>query len=143
MSLHITAGDSEGIAILDLKGQLTLGQEDLDFRGELDRLIGAGSLRVALNLGDLHKLDTTGLGTLLSARSKLQQLGGNLVIFDMQPVHLAFLAEARLETVLDLYRDKQDAIDSFFPGRQLRPFDILEFVESQRSEKEGKAAPRS
>ncbi|HLK64099.1 MAG TPA: STAS domain-containing protein [Bryobacteraceae bacterium] len=122
----------EGIAILDLQGQLTFGQEDLDFRAELDHLVKAGRLRVALNFSHLRKLDTTGLGTLLFALAKLQKAGGKLAIFEMNPTHLSLLAEARLETVFEVFHDEPDAIDSFFPDRDNRHFDILEFVESEK-----------
>jgi anti-sigma B factor antagonist len=132
MPLHILSREHEGIEILDLDGCLTLGQEDLDFRTELDRLVKAGSIRVALNLSDLHTLDTTGLGTLLFALAKLRKLGGNLAIFNIKLAHIELLTAARLETVFEAFQDQQEAIDSFFPGRQAKRFDILAFVESQR-----------
>ena len=135
MSLEITPRGTEGIEILDLNGHLTFGQEDLDFRRELDRLVKAGKIRIALNLSDLRKLDTTGLGTLLFALAKLRKAGGNLAIFNMKSTHIELLTEARLETVLELFQDEQDAIDSFFPDREVKRFDILEFVESQKLKK--------
>jgi anti-sigma B factor antagonist len=131
MSLEITFRDVEGIQIVDLNGQLTFGQEDLDFRAELDRLVRVGELRVALNFSDLHKLDTTGLGTLLFALAKLRKAGGKLAIFEMKPTHIGLLIEARLETVFEVFHDEHDAIDSFFADRELHRFDILEFVESE------------
>jgi anti-sigma B factor antagonist len=141
MSLEITSRDVEGIRILDLKGRLTLGQEDLAFRAELDRLVKAGNLRVALNFSDLHKLDTTGLGTLLFALAKLQKAGGKLAIFELKTTHIELLTEARLETVFEVFHDEEDAIDSFFPGRAVSRFDILEFVESENLQRV-KSLPR-
>jgi anti-anti-sigma regulatory factor len=76
MSLEIIGREQEGIEILNLNGRLTFGQEDLDFRSELDRLVKSVQLRVALNLADLRQLDTTGLGTLLFALAKLRKAGG-------------------------------------------------------------------
>jgi len=131
MSLEITHREREGIEILDVNGHLTLGQEDLDFRAELDRLVTAGKIRVALNLSDLHKLDTTGLGTLLFALAKLRKAGGNLAIFNIKPSHIELLTEAKLETVFEVFHGEQDAISSFFPDREVRRYDILEFVESK------------
>jgi anti-anti-sigma factor len=131
MSLHIIPREHEGIEILDLNGRLTLGQEDLDFRSELDGLVKAGKFRVALNLSDLHKLDTTGLGTLLFALAKLRKAGGNLAMFNMKPTHIELLTEARLEAVFEVFRDEQDAIDNFFPDREVKRFDILAFVKSE------------
>jgi anti-sigma B factor antagonist len=131
MTLEIIHTEREGIEILDLKGQLTIGQEDLDFRAELDRLVNAGKIRVALNLSELHKLDTIGLGTLLFALGKLRDVGGNLAIFNIKPTHIELLTEAKLETVFEVFRVEQDAINSFFPDREVNRYDILEFVESK------------
>lgn len=131
MSLEITHREDEGIEILDLNGQLTLGQEDLDFRAALDRLVTAGKIRVALNLANLHKLDTTGLGTLLFALAKLRKAGGNLAVFNLKPSHIELLTAAKLETVFQVFRVEQDAVSSFFPDREVQHYDILEFVESK------------
>ncbi|HLM99973.1 MAG TPA: STAS domain-containing protein [Bryobacteraceae bacterium] len=131
MSLEITHREHEGIEILTLNGHLTLGQEDLDFRAELDGMVTAGKIRVALNLSDLHKLDTTGLGTLLFALAKLRKAGGNLAVFNLKPSHIELLTAAKLETVFDAFQGEQDAINSFFPDREVQRYDILEFVESK------------
>jgi anti-sigma B factor antagonist len=131
MSLEIVHREREGIEIVDLNGHLTFGQEDLDFRAELDRLIKAGKIRVALNLGNLHKLDTTGLGTLLFTLAKLREAGGNLAIFNMKPSHIELLIAAKLETALEAFQGEQDAINSFFPDREVKRYDILEVVESK------------
>ena len=130
MSLEIIHGEREGIEILTLNGHLTFGQEDLDLRQELDRLIAAGKIRVVFNLSDLRELDTTGLGTLLFALAKLRKAGGNLAIFNVKPSHIELLTETKLETVLDLFKEEQDAINSFFPDREVKRFDILEFLAS-------------
>ena len=74
MSLEIKTGEREGIAIVELDGQLTLGDEDLDFRNELDRLIAARRNRVIINLTDLRQLDQAGMGTLLSAGRDCERL---------------------------------------------------------------------
>jgi anti-sigma B factor antagonist len=85
---------------------------------------------VALNLGDLRTLDTTGLGTLLFALAKLRKAGGALAVFNIQPAHIELLTATRLESALEVFHGQQDAIDSFFPDRQIRRYDILQFVES-------------
>jgi hypothetical protein len=62
MSLEINYKEREGIAVLELNGQLTFGQEDLDFRNELDNLLKIGKARVVLNLSGLRRLDNLGTG---------------------------------------------------------------------------------
>jgi anti-sigma B factor antagonist len=69
---------------------------------------------------------------LLFALAELRKAGGNLVIFNMKPSHVELLTEAKLETVFEIYHEEQDAINSFFPGREVKRHDILEFVESKK-----------
>jgi len=130
MSLQMLHRKNEGIEILDLKGCLTLGQEDLDFRECLERLLQSGNIRVALNHDDLRELDSTGLATLLFAREQLRKSGGNLALFNLHQSHIELLADAQLETAFEVFQTQQDAIDSFFPGRQVKAYDVLEFVEA-------------
>ena len=138
MPLEIIHREHEGIEILDLNGRLTLGQEDLDFRNELDRLVKAGKIRVVLNLNGLRKLDTTGVGTLLFAQAKLRKAGGNLAILSLKPSSVELPEEAKLETEFEVFQDEQDAVNSFFPGRDVKRYDVLEFVESNLNKFSGR-----
>jgi anti-anti-sigma factor len=131
MSLEIVQREQEGIAIVDLKGHLTFGQGDAHFRSELDRLVQAEQFRVVLNLIDVGEIDTTGLGTLLFALAKLQKAGGGLALVNLKPLHIEVVLEAKLAAVFEIFKTDQDAINSFFPGREARRYDILEFVRSQ------------
>ena len=132
MSLEIIRREQEGIEIFDLKGRLTFGPEDLHFRSELDRRVRAGKNRVVLNLNDVSEMDTTGLGTLLFALAKLRKAGGDLALVNLQPSHIAVLMAARLSTVFEVFKEDQDAINSFFQGREVQRYDLLEYVRAQQ-----------
>jgi anti-sigma B factor antagonist len=131
VSLDIIHTEQEGIDILSLDGRLTFGMEDLDLRQELAGLLQVGKIRVALNLTDLCTLDATGLATLLFALHELRKAGGNLALFNNNPTNLELPSEAQLETTLEIFLTERDAIDSFFPDREVRSYDILEFVQSE------------
>lgn len=135
MSLKITQEVREGIEILTLDGELTFGQEDLDFRKELDGLVHAGKINAVLNLSRLSKLDTTGLGTLLFATEELRKAGGKLAVFNLKQSHIEMLVEARLETAMEVFRTEQDALASFFPDEEIKHYDILDLVESMKKQK--------
>ena len=130
MPLEINYKEREGIAVLELSGLLTFGQEDLDFRKELDNLLKIGKVRVVLNLSDLRRLDNSGMGALIFARARLQQAGGNLAIAIMQPSQIGLITEAHLEAVFEVAHDEQDAINSFFPDREIKRYDVLDLVRS-------------
>jgi anti-sigma B factor antagonist len=135
MALAIAHRDREGIEILDLDGRLVFGEEDLQFRNEIDKLVRAEKNRVVLNLTGLAEIDTTGLGTLLFALAKLRKVGGGLALVNPRSSHIELLELAKLETVFEVFDDEQEAINSFFPGREVRRYDILEFVQALRKKK--------
>jgi anti-sigma B factor antagonist len=128
----ISEREVEGIEVLDLRGRLTFGEEDLQFRDEIGKLVQAGKIHIAMNLCKVSEIDTTGLGTLLFALVKLRKVGGRLALFNLNPKHLELLVMMKLEAVIEIFKDQQDAIDSFFPDRQVKHFDILKFVESMQ-----------
>jgi anti-sigma B factor antagonist len=132
MGLEIGHREVEGIEIVDLEGRLTFGEEDLQFRNEIDKLVRTGKNRLVLNLARVTDIDTTGLGTLLFAMAKLRKAGGALALVNLNPSHIELLVLAKLETVFEVFGDEQNAINTFFPGREIRRYDILEFVRSMR-----------
>jgi anti-sigma B factor antagonist len=140
MSLEIAQREQEGIVIIDLKGHLTLGEGDLDFRSELSELVRSGKSHVVLNLNDVSEMDATGLGTLLFALAKLRKAGGGLALVNLKPWHIELLVETQLATVFEVFKTDQDAINSFFPDREVHRYDILEFVQSQQKLAESKSA---
>ena len=46
--------------------------------------------------------------------------------------HLEIFLLTRLANVFELFDDEQDAVNSFFPGREIKGFDILQFVKTQK-----------
>jgi len=144
VALIMSEREVEGIEVLDLRGRLTFGEEDLQFRNEIGKLVQSGTIHLAMNLGKVSEIDTTGLGTLLFALLKLRKVGGRLALFNLNPKHLELLVLMKLEALVEVFADEQHAIDSFFPDRQVKHFDILKFVESMqrspRREKESAGA---
>jgi len=140
MSLEIVQREQEGIVIVDLKGQLTLGETQADFRSELDKLVRSGKSSVVLNLNDVSEIDTTGLGELLFAVAKLRKAGGGLALVNLKPSHIKLLLEAKVANIFEVFKTDQDAINSFFPDREVHRYDILEFVQSQQEAPESKSA---
>ena len=131
MPLEISVREQEGIEILDLKGRLIFGEEDLRLREELERLVREKKMKVVMDLDDVHQIDSTGFGTLLFAQETLRASGGGLALARLKPAHVEVLMKAKLEVVFEMYEDDQDAVNSFIPGRVAVHYDVLEFVRSK------------
>jgi anti-anti-sigma factor len=129
LDLQIDQRESDEIVILDLKGRLVQGLEDVALRQRLHALRESGHLNVALNLRDVSDLDTTALGTLIFCSEKFRQAGGRLVLLNLSPSHTELSNTVKLNTAFDIYSDEFAAVNSFFPDRVVPRYDILEFVE--------------
>jgi anti-sigma B factor antagonist len=131
MSLDIEEREREGIVILDLKGPLTLGHGDLELRDRLPALHQSGKVNIILNLKEVTDVDSTGLGTLVFGLARLRKAGGRLALLNLNRAHLKLFLLTRLAIAFEFFDEEQDAVDSFFPGRKLKHFDVLEFVQHE------------
>ena len=132
MTLEIKRREQEGISILQLKGRLTFGEEDLALNDEIRHALAARRVRLVIDLGGVDKIDSAGLGTLLYARAELRKAGGSLALANLNPAHIKTLLVARLETVFNVFECEQDAVNSFFPERKIPHYDLLELMTSIR-----------
>jgi len=131
LSLHIEERESEGVVILDLKGPLTLGHGDLELRDRLPALHQPGRVNIVLNLKDVTHIDSTGLGTLVFGLARLRKAGGRLALVNLNRSHLELFLLTKLAIAFEFFNDEQDAVNSFFPDRALRRFDVLDFVQHE------------
>jgi anti-sigma B factor antagonist len=131
MSLQIEEREKEGIVILGLKGSLTLGDGDLALREKLAALHQSGKIKIVLDLKEVTHIDSTGLGTLVFGLAKLRKAGGKLALLNVNRAHLELFLLTRLALAFEFFADEQDAVNSFFPDREVKHFDVLEFVQHE------------
>lgn len=129
MSLDIQQRELEGIQILDMKGRLTVGEESTRFRDAVRRMAEAGVTNAILNLKQLDYIDSTGLGGMVVCYTTFSKAGGALKLVNLNKRNIELLFLTKLITIFELFNDEQDAINSFFPGREVKSFDILDFVQ--------------
>lgn len=134
MSIEIQQRDREGITILDLKGRLTVGDEVSRFRDQLQKLINSGHRNIVLQLEDVDYIDSTGLGALVMAYTSMQKAGGKIKLLNLSRRGIELLVMTKLTTIFEVFDDEQSAINSFFPDREIKRFDILNFVQQLKEE---------
>jgi anti-sigma B factor antagonist len=133
MSLEISESAREGVTILSLKGRITSG-ETAAVREKVDQEIAAGHLNIILDLSHVEYVDSTGLGALVICYTSLKRQGGALKLVNPNKRNIELLALTKLYTVFEVFTEQQDAVNSFFPGREIKRFDILAFVQAQEQE---------
>jgi anti-sigma B factor antagonist len=136
MALEVNQKEVEGIVILELHGRLVVGSESTTFRSNIAQLISTNQKSIILDMKHLDFIDSTGLGTLVVAHTQLQKASGAVKLLNVSKRNVQLLILTKLSTVFAMFDDEQAAIDSFFPDRERKSFDILEFVKEQENGKE-------
>ena len=131
MALDIEQRDREGIVILDLKGRLIVGEPVSALRERIKELCDSGSSNMILNMDGVDYIDSTGLGGLVISYTSLKKAGGALKLLNLNRRNIELLVLTKLTTVFEIFDEEQDAVNSFFPNREIKRFDILSFVRQQ------------
>jgi anti-sigma B factor antagonist len=134
MALDIQQREREGIPILDLKGRVTVGPEASALREKAAALSAAGQYRLVLNLQGVDYIDSTGLGALVIVATTMRKHGGNVKLLNLNRRNIELLVMTKLATVFEIFTDEQDAVNSYYPDRKIKTFDILSFVQQMKKE---------
>jgi len=130
--VNVAHREIEGIEILDLRGRLTAGTESGKLSEAVTRLVTEGKSKLILNLKHLDFLDSSGLGMLVLCFAAIQQQGGILKLTNVSRRHMELLILTKLTAVLELFDNESDAVNSFFPERTLKHFDVPEYAPTER-----------
>lgn len=109
-----------------------VGPSTNQFRETIEESIQSGTTNIILNLRGVEYIDSTGLGALVLCFTKAQKAGGSLKLVSLNRRDMELLVLTKLTTIFDVYNDEQDAVNSYFPDREIKRFDILSFVRQQR-----------
>ncbi|MGO9274228.1 MAG: STAS domain-containing protein [Terriglobia bacterium] len=134
MALEIHQREREGVTIVDLKGRVTVGTEAGALRETISQDVAAGIRMLVLNLADVDYIDSTGLGALVMTATTLRRNGGNVKLLNLNRRNIILLVMTKLATVFEIFNDEQDAVNSYYPDRKLKTFDILDFVQHLKPE---------
>ncbi|MBI2685534.1 MAG: STAS domain-containing protein [Acidobacteria bacterium] len=132
MDLSLTERTKEGIVIFDARGQIVAGDGADRLRDKVRSLADTGTVNAILNLAQVDYIDSSGLGALVMSYSALRKKEGTLKLLNLTRRNVELLVLTKLETVFEVFDDEQSAVNSFFPNREIRKFDILTFLQQRK-----------
>jgi|SRR5579863_8894489 len=134
MSLEIAQREREGILLLDLKGRITMGDEASVFRAAIEKIAAEPGARLLLNMQEIDYVDSTGLGAIVMCATSLRNSNGIAKLVKVNRRNIELLVMTKIDTIFEVFDDETDAVNSFFPDREIKRFDILSFVQQMRDE---------
>jgi anti-sigma B factor antagonist len=130
--LEIERRERESIAILALNGRLIVGEPCTLLREKVTEEVASGVTSIILDLKEVDFIDSTGLGSMVICYTTLQKAQGKLKLLSLNRRNIELLLLTKLSTVFELFNEEQQAVNSFFPEREIKHFDILSFVKEQK-----------
>jgi anti-sigma B factor antagonist len=113
MAIQASTRLVEGIVIVDISGQLRLGEGTGRLRDVVQQLVHDGYRNVLLNLSGVVHIDSSGIGELMSIYTSLRNQGGELKLMNLTKNVRNLLQVTRLYTVFDVHEDQGTALKAF------------------------------
>jgi anti-sigma B factor antagonist len=102
-----------GVTIADISGRIVLGEESAALRELVGDLLSKGHKKILLNLGNVTYIDSTGLGSLVSAFTSVRKQGGELKLLNLTNKVEDVMQITKLYTVFDVMDDEAVGVKSF------------------------------
>jgi anti-sigma B factor antagonist len=134
MSLEIGRREREGVQMLDLRGRITMGNEVSAFREVCEDIAAEPGARLILNMREVDYVDSTGLGAMVMCSTRLKKANGTAKLLNVNRRNIELIVLTKMDTIFEVFDDETDAVNSFFPGREIKRFDILAFIKKMREE---------
>lgn len=111
--LNINQRQAGDITILDLEGEVRIGDSSTALRSAIRNLVAAGNKKLLLNLAGVKYIDSSGIGELIANYTTVNRGSGQLKLLNLTEKVQDLLVITKLLTVFDVYDSEADALSSF------------------------------
>jgi anti-sigma B factor antagonist len=101
------------IVVVDISGRITLGEGNVRLREIVLDLLGKGNKQILLNLGEVHYVDSSGMGELVRLCSAIRGQGGEVRLVNPSARVQGLLQMTRLNAVFQIEHNEAAGIASF------------------------------
>lgn len=112
-NLSIAERPAESILILDLKGNIRIGEDSIHIHETLRQLLARGEKRILLNLADVSYIDSSGLGELVAGYTTCKREGAELKLLNLTHRVRELMVITKLLIVFEVFDDEREALASF------------------------------
>jgi anti-sigma B factor antagonist len=112
MALNITHNSIDGVSVVHLSGAIFFNEESTLLRVHVKDLFG-NSRQIVLDLGNVTRIDSSGLGTLVALYVSARKVGGDIKLANLGNHIKEALRITRLVAVFDIFDKTEDAVAFF------------------------------
>ena len=97
---------------LDLKGRIHIGGGDILLTDKINSLVQQGYRVIVLNLAGVSSIDSTGLGALIVARTRMARVGGQVRLVNLTKRIKDLVVISGLLSYFDVFESEEAAVSS-------------------------------
>ena len=99
------------VAEIILNGKLLGGSATSDgFRDTVQQLLEGGTKHFVLNLADVHRVNSSGLGLLISIHTSIKQNSGKLALAETNESMEGIMVMTKLDSIFTTYSSVEEAV---------------------------------
>jgi anti-sigma B factor antagonist len=101
------------VTILKLAGRLELDDGDTVLRDSVNQLAAEGRVLLLLDVADVTRMDSAGIGMLVGKYMTVKKRGGTIKLLHLTERTSRLMDITRLVTVFEIFHDEDEAVRSF------------------------------
>ena len=111
--MDINVRKHSDVFVIQLKGDLKIGDAVDALRQSVDDLLGGGDARLVLNIAQVPMIDSSGIGILVRTLTSAKQRGGSVKLVSPSKLALQTLKIVGLLNLFEVFDDEAKAVDSY------------------------------
>ena len=113
MTIKLSTRMVQGVVIIDLFGQLKLGEGTSRLRDTVQELLTQDYKKLLLNFENVLHIDSSGIGELMGCYTTVKNQGGELKLLNLHKNVRNLLEVTRLYSIFDSHDDLASAVKAF------------------------------
>jgi len=101
------------VTIVDIRGRIVLGEGSAALRDLVRDLLSKERTQILFNLAEVKYIDSSGLGSLVSAFTSVRKQKGELKLLNLTSKVQDVMQITKLYTVFDIMNDETEGVKSF------------------------------
>ncbi len=111
--MDINVRKHSDVFVIQLKGDLKIGDAVDALRQSVDDLLGGGDARLVLNLTQVPMIDSSGIGILVRTLTSAKQRGGSVKLVSPSKLAMQTLKIVGLLNLFEVFDDEGKAVASY------------------------------
>ncbi len=111
--MRVDVRQAEDVIIVDLTGRLVSGTGDQLLREVMNELLAASWTKIVLNLSEVTKIDSAGIGELVASIKLAERFSSHVKLLHVRGQIRDILELSQILPLLSIYDSEQSAIESF------------------------------